>query len=73
MSVKILQIDSSPLGENSVSRKFSAKVVAALVAKHPDAVVVSLQNGVSNVPLLRERLPGRRVLAGMVPFGASRI
>src|SRR5664279_5302281 len=33
-----------------------------------DAVVVSLQNGVGNVSVLRERLPGRRVLAGMVPF-----
>jgi 2-dehydropantoate 2-reductase len=34
----------------------------------PDAVVVSLQNGIGNVPLLRERLPGRTVLAAMVPF-----
>jgi 2-dehydropantoate 2-reductase len=33
-----------------------------------DAVIVSLQNGVGNVSVLRERLPGRRVLAGMVPF-----
>ena len=33
-----------------------------------DAVIVSLQNGVGNVAVLRERLPGRRVLAGMVPF-----
>jgi 2-dehydropantoate 2-reductase len=33
-----------------------------------DAVIVSLQNGVGNVSVLREKLPGRRVLAGMVPF-----
>ncbi|WP_454616177.1 2-dehydropantoate 2-reductase [Bradyrhizobium cenepequi] len=33
-----------------------------------DAVVVSLQNGVGNVGLLRQRLPGRKVLGGMVPF-----
>ena len=33
-----------------------------------DAVIVSLQNGVGNVSALRARLPGRRVLAGMVPF-----
>ena len=33
-----------------------------------DAVIVSLQIGVGNVSVLRERLPGRRVLAGMVPF-----
>jgi 2-dehydropantoate 2-reductase len=44
--------------------------VADLIARHApaDALVVSLQNGVSNGSVLRERLPGRRVLAGMVPF-----
>jgi 2-dehydropantoate 2-reductase len=44
--------------------------VADLIARHApsDAVVVSLQNGVGNVSVLRERLRGRRVLAGMVPF-----
>ena len=31
-------------------------------------VVVSLQNGVGNVAGLRDRLPGCRVLGGMVPF-----
>ena len=33
-----------------------------------DAVVLSLQNGVSNADVLRKHLPDRRVLAGMVPF-----
>jgi 2-dehydropantoate 2-reductase len=44
--------------------------IADLIAKHApaDAVIVSLQNGVGNVAMLRERLPGRRVLAGMVPY-----
>jgi 2-dehydropantoate 2-reductase len=44
--------------------------IADLIAQHApsDAVVVSLQNGVGNVSVLRDRLPGRRVLAGMVPF-----
>ena len=44
--------------------------IAEVIARHApaDAVIVSLQNGVGNVALLRERLPGRRVLAGMVPF-----
>jgi 2-dehydropantoate 2-reductase len=44
--------------------------MADIIARHApaDAVVVSLQNGIGNVPVLRERLPGRRVLAGMVPF-----
>ncbi|MGF6307564.1 2-dehydropantoate 2-reductase [Bradyrhizobium sp. i1.8.4] len=44
--------------------------MAELIARHApaDAVVVSLQNGVGNVPLLRDHLPGRKVLGGMVPF-----
>src|SRR5436305_723280 len=44
--------------------------IAGLIAQHapPEAAVVSLQNGVGNLAVLRERLPGRRVLAGMVPF-----
>jgi len=33
-----------------------------------DVIVVSLQNGVGNAAVLRDRLPGRRVLGGMVPF-----
>ncbi|MBR0974582.1 2-dehydropantoate 2-reductase [Bradyrhizobium japonicum] len=44
--------------------------VADQIAQHApqDAVIVSLQNGVGNVAVLRERLGDRRVLAGMVPF-----
>jgi 2-dehydropantoate 2-reductase len=44
--------------------------IADVIAKHApaDAVIVSLQNGVGNVAVLRARMPGRRVLAGMVPF-----
>lgn len=44
--------------------------VADQIAQHApeDAIIVSLQNGVGNVAVLRERLGGRRVLAGMVPF-----
>ncbi|WP_194457176.1 2-dehydropantoate 2-reductase [Bradyrhizobium sp. CCBAU 53421] len=44
--------------------------IAELIARHTpaDAAVISLQNGVGNVPLLRDRLPGRKVLGGMVPF-----
>jgi 2-dehydropantoate 2-reductase len=44
--------------------------IADVIAKNApeDAVIVSLQNGVGNVGVLRERLPGRRVLAAMVPF-----
>ena len=44
--------------------------IADVIAQHApaDAVILSLQNGVGKVALLRRRLPGRRVLAGMVPF-----
>jgi 2-dehydropantoate 2-reductase len=44
--------------------------MADIIARHApsDAVVVSLQNGIGNVSVLRQRLRGRRVLAGMVPF-----
>jgi 2-dehydropantoate 2-reductase len=44
--------------------------MADLLARYApeDAVIISLQNGVGNVGILRERLPERRVLAGMVPF-----
>src|SRR5262245_16760031 len=44
--------------------------MAGVIARHApaDAVIVSLQNGVSNLALLREQLPGRRVLGGMVPY-----
>lgn len=46
------------------------KAMADLIARHarPDGIVVSLQNGIGNVPVLQSRLPGRTVLAGMVPF-----
>ncbi|AZO26587.1 MULTISPECIES: 2-dehydropantoate 2-reductase [Mesorhizobium] len=44
--------------------------MAALLAgrARPDAIVVSLQNGVGNADKLRAKLPAQRVLAGMVPF-----
>ena len=43
-----------------------AREMAAHLRK--DAVVVSFQNGLRNADILREHLPGRTVLAGMVPF-----
>ena len=44
-----------------------------LIARHgtPAATVISLQNGVSNADVLREKLPDRAVLAGMVPFNVQ--
>ncbi len=47
----------------------------ALIARHaPDkAAVLSLQNGISNVELLRQALPGHNVLAGMVGYNVVRL
>ncbi len=39
----------------------------------PDAIVVSFQNGIGNEEILRAALPGRTVLAGMVPFNVVRL
>jgi len=46
---------------------------AALAKVLPEgALVISLQNGVRNADVLRETLPGRVVLAAMVPFNVVR-
>lgn len=44
--------------------------MAELIAQHApaDAAIISLQNGVGNVAVLKDALPGRHVLGGMVPF-----
>ena len=69
-----LSQDPSILGDTGVVlvtvKSADTAGIADIIAQHApaDAVVVSLQNGVGNVPVLRQRLPGRRVLAGMVPF-----
>ena len=49
--------------------------VAHLLAQYaaPDALVVSLQNGIGNADVLRRALPGRTVLAGMVPFNVVQL
>lgn len=39
----------------------------------PGVLVVSFQNGLTNADALREALPGRMVVAGMVPFNVIRI
>ena len=48
---------------------------AQLLARHaaPDALIVSLQNGIGNADVLRRALPGRTVLAGMVPFNVVQL
>jgi 2-dehydropantoate 2-reductase len=47
----------------------TAAMAATIAAYAPsDAIVLSLQNGVSNVATLQKHLAGHRILAGMVPF-----
>lgn len=38
-----------------------------------DALIVSFQNGIGNEDILRKALPGRTVLAGMVPFNVVQL
>ena len=55
-----------------VTVKSAATAEAARAVKKISAPVLSLQNGVRNVQVLRDALPDRRVLAGMVPFNVVR-
>ncbi|WID97869.1 2-dehydropantoate 2-reductase [Bosea vestrisii] len=48
----------------------AAAELADVVA--PEAVVISFQNGLGNADTLRAALPGRTVLAGVVPFNVVR-
>ncbi len=49
------------------------EAMAATIAAYAprDAIIVSLQNGVSNVASLQKHLAGHRILAGMVPFNVA--
>ena len=75
----ILSDDSRILGDAAIVlvtvKSADTAEVAEAIARHAprDAVIVSLQNGVGNVPLLRQRLQGRIVLAAMVPFNVIAI
>ena len=69
-----LSEDPSIIGDAAVVlvavKSADTAAMADVIARHapPDVVIVSLQNGIGNTPVLRNRLPGRRVLGGMVPF-----
>ncbi len=64
--MKILHIDSSILGGNSVSRKLSAEIVAKLTAADPGASVVTRDLGANPVP----HLSGATFMAAQSPTGA---
>ncbi|MBA3457624.1 MAG: 2-dehydropantoate 2-reductase [Deltaproteobacteria bacterium] len=58
----------------SVKSAQTAEAGATLARVLPDgALVVSMQNGVRNAGILREALPGRVVLTGMVPWNVARL
>ncbi|WP_442581081.1 2-dehydropantoate 2-reductase [Mesorhizobium sp. ASY16-5R] len=48
---------------------------AAVLAEHApsQAIIISFQNGIANEEILRAALPGRTVLAGMVPFNVVQL
>ncbi len=52
MSYNILHIDSSPLGERSVSRKLTAKTLQELKQQHPGSLVVTRDLGLTPMPHL---------------------
>jgi FMN-dependent NADH-azoreductase len=52
MPKTILHIDSSPLGDHSVSRKLTAKLLAELTAEHPDSKIITRDFGVHPLPHL---------------------
>lgn len=55
-----------------VCTKSAQTAEAARALASTTGTIVSMQNGVRNVPVLRAALPGRAVLAGMVPFNVVR-
>ncbi len=52
MSHTVLHIDSSPLGERSISRKLTAKTLAELQAAHGDLRVITRELGTTPMPHL---------------------
>ena len=60
---------AAPLVLVTVKSADTAQAARELAGVLPaDAVVIGFQNGLANTQVLRDALPGRTVLAGMVPF-----
>lgn len=62
----LAEADIIALSVKSTGTRAAAAEIAAHAKK--GAIVLSLQNGVSNADILRELVPEQTVLAGMVPF-----
>lgn len=56
-------------------KSMATREAAALIElqSQPGTPILSLQNGISNVELLREKLPGHPIYAGMVPYNVVRL
>jgi len=52
MPYTILNVESSPLGERSVSRKLTAKILAELKAKHPGSTIIDRDLAANPLPHL---------------------
>lgn len=52
MSHHVLHIDSSPVGDHSVTRKLTSKILAELKANHPDAQIITRDLVASPLPHL---------------------
>ena len=52
MAHTILHVDSSPLGDRSVSRKLTAQTVSALQARYPDSTIIVRDLGTTPLPHL---------------------
>ncbi len=50
MTHKILHIDSSPMGDKSVSKKLTANIISALKEKFPESTVISHDFGTTPLP-----------------------
>ncbi len=68
---KLLHIDSSPLGADSVSRQLTARLVAQWVAQHPDTAVEHLDLAVDAPNHLSRDSLGFRLAPGAV--GANEV
>ena len=52
MPYTILRVESSPLGERSVSRKLAARILAELKTKHPDSEIIERDLATNPLPHL---------------------
>lgn len=52
MPYTILHVESSPLGERSVSRKLTARILAELKVKHPDSELIERDLATNPLPHL---------------------